>query len=227
MSPLRRLAMLVTVLVTALFATTSIAAPASQAETRVWAFLFASGECVGADALEVRGTHQGNGLAGYDFASGDTVAARGAPRRTAGVNPHPTDPNVSGGATNHRGRYQAGRDAAGEARLPGDWAVHHTTPQRLGRDGHSLATGIDIHHPTRLRGVPGSKTRRAGVPEDGPGGAHLDVLESSGRRRTTNVHGEIDHELTQFLETNPTRAQLDEFIAYQDWRWGHTFWEGK
>ncbi len=76
-SPLRRLAVLVTVLVTALFATTSIAAPASQAETRVWAFFFASGECVGADGLEVRGTHQGNEVAGYDFASDDTVAARG------------------------------------------------------------------------------------------------------------------------------------------------------
>ena len=77
MSGLQRLAVLVTVLVTTLFATTSMAAPTSQAETRVWEFLFASGECVGDCAPEVSGTHQGNDDCRYDFASGDTVAARG------------------------------------------------------------------------------------------------------------------------------------------------------
>ena len=79
MPRLQRLAVLVTVLVTTLLsATTSIASPTSQAETRVWAFLFAAPACVGEHALEVTETHQGNETCRYDFASGDSVAARGA-----------------------------------------------------------------------------------------------------------------------------------------------------
>lgn len=77
-SRLQRLALLLAVLVTALFVTTtSLASPASQAETRVWDFWCAAGGCVGAERLEVPGMRQGNELAAYDFASDSSVAAEG------------------------------------------------------------------------------------------------------------------------------------------------------
>jgi hypothetical protein len=35
----------------------------------------------------------------------------------------------------------------------------------------------------------------------------------------------MDRELSEFLLTNPTRKELDAFIDFQDWRWGHLYWE--
>jgi RHS repeat-associated protein len=148
-------------------------------------------------------------------------AEAGAPSRGgSGYQPlrgHPTDPNVPGGPSNYRGRFNAALDAEGQPRLPDSWDPHHTTPQRLrdpGNPQHDLARGIDMDHPSGLRGVAGSRE---------PGS--LTVREPSGRVRTTNPHQEMDYELTEFLKSNPTRQQLDAFTRYQDWRWGHLFWE--
>lgn len=138
--------------------------------------------------------------------------------RNGGVQPHPTDPNVPGGPNNPRGRYQAGLSASGKRRLPDNWDVHHTIPRRLERDGHPLAEGIDIHHPTHTRGVQGSSQKGCAT-----------ITDPDGTVRSTNTHKELDVELTRFLEDNPgaTQEELDEFIQYQDWRWGHAFWENR
>ena len=78
MSRLHRLVLLVAVLVTALFATTtSIASPASQAETRVWDFWCATQGCAGVERLEVPGMRRGNEGVRCDFASDSSVAAEG------------------------------------------------------------------------------------------------------------------------------------------------------
>jgi RHS repeat-associated protein len=129
---------------------------------------------------------------------------------------HPSDPDVPGGPENARGRFQAALDAEGQPRLPDDFDVHHTTPQRLlnpANPQHHLA-GQDIHHPSQLRGVPGS--RQPGT---------LEVSEPFGRVRSTNVHAEMDLEISEFLKTNPTQSEFDEFTRFMDWRWGHSFWE--
>jgi len=130
---------------------------------------------------------------------------------------HPNDPNIPGGAGNYRGRFNAALDAEGQPRLPDTWDPHHTTPQRLrdpGHPQHDLTRGVDIDHPSQVRGVQGSRE---------PGS--LSVRDPSGRVRSTNPHAEMDRELSEFLKTNPTPLQLNAFTRYQDWRWGHLYWE--
>jgi hypothetical protein len=130
---------------------------------------------------------------------------------------HPSDPNVRGGPGNYRGRFNAALAADGQPRLPADWDAHHTRPQQL-EDADSpnrrLVEGIDRHHPSQLRGVPGYRQ---------PGTVR--VTEPSGRIRTTNPHAEMDYEIEQFLKTEPTRTEFERFLKYIDWRWGHVFWE--
>lgn len=121
------------------------------------------------------------------------------------LRPHPTDPNVPGGAANYRGRYNAALDAEGQSRLPADWDVHHSVPQQL--RGDPRLQGIDIDAPSQMRGVPGYRQ---------PGAQ-------------TNVHSLMDQEWRQFQRSNPnaTRQELLNFRDYQDWRFQHTFWESQ
>ena len=119
--------------------------------------------------------------------------------------------------TNYRGPYNAALDAAGQRRLPDNWDVHHTTPQdweSADHELHHLAKGRDIHHPSQLRGVPGYNQ---------PG--TVTVIEASGLVRKGNAHSEIHREIEQFLVKPRSRAELDEFLKYLDWRWGHIYWE--
>ncbi|HKF56995.1 MAG TPA: hypothetical protein VKJ45_16170 [Blastocatellia bacterium] len=130
---------------------------------------------------------------------------------------HPSDPNVRGGPGNYRGRFNAALAADGQPRLPDDWDTHHTRPQQLedvDSPNRHLVEGIDRHHPSQLRGVPGYRQ---------PGTVR--VTEPSGRARTTNPHAEMDYEIEQFLKTEPTRTEFEQFLKYMDWRWGHVFWE--
>ncbi|MEE9356702.1 MAG: SpvB/TcaC N-terminal domain-containing protein [Methylococcaceae bacterium] len=136
---------------------------------------------------------------------------------------HPDDPNVHGG---YRGRYQA---AAGDdpdlvgGRLPGrespePWDVHHTYPQSLPDDSPIRLDVGDIHNPLHLRGVRGHR-QPGTLRVVSPGTPTFTPV------RWTNIHSELDLEIKNFLNTNPTPVQYRQFIEYQDWRWGHTFWE--
>src|SRR5215467_10080550 len=42
----------------------------------------------------------------------------------------------------------------------------------------------------------------------------LTVTEPSGRVRTTNPHAEMDYEIEQFLKTEPTRTDFEQFLKY-------------
>jgi hypothetical protein len=82
-----------------------------------------------------------------------------------------------------------------------------------------------VHDPTLVRGVPG---RQPIVDDAGaikPGGRNLEVREPSGRVRVTDVHAEIDREIRDFVRTNPTPQQYENFRQYLDWRWQSSYWE--
>lgn len=143
----------------------------------------------GADAARIVGDVPGNRL--HDLAGG--------------IPPHPADPNIPGGAGNYRGRYQAAAESEGLPRLPDDYDVHHSIPQRLRDDPR--VSDIDIDSPLETRGVRGYRQPGAG----------------------SNVHGHLDQEWARFLREHPnaTQGELLEFRNYLDWRFGHTYWENQ
>jgi hypothetical protein len=129
----------------------------------------------------------------------------GSAERASGYEPlnaHPDDVNVRGG---YRGRYQAALGHEGLPRTPDNWDAHHSIPQGL--RGEESVEGIDLDHPSELRGVRGYR-------QPGP---------------TTNVHSHITQEWDNFLADNPkaTREQILNFRDYLDWRYGFTYWESQ
>jgi RHS repeat-associated protein len=162
--------------------------------------------------VDVSSTLVASGATVYSHARSAVSASSGG----GGVRPHPNDPNIPGGPGNYRGRYQAGARAEGMSPLPENWDVHHMDPQRLVVQDHPLVRGVDVHNPTGLRGVPGY--RQPGT---------VTVTDASGHVRVTNVHAEIDVEIAEFLRRNPTSQEWTQYKRYLDWRWGHTYWEGR
>jgi RHS repeat-associated protein len=116
---------------------------------------------------------------------------------------HPSDPEIPGGSTNYRGRYNAALHAEGLARLPDSWDVHHSIPQQL--RGDPRIENVDIDSAPELRGVQGYRH---------PGAE-------------TNAHSVIDQEWRRFIRGNPnaTTEELLGFREYIDWRFQHVYWE--
>ncbi len=215
--------------------------PACGPETHIGAFAVPGASLIWAEAFSTPHTQRGRGAPWLEIAEGEHPAVwvhNARIRRPRGfgrsgytpLTPHPSDPMVSGGAINYRGRYQAAAGHTGIRRLPRDWDVHHTFPQQLRPTAHRLhriVRGRDIDSPTLTRGLIGDRYRK-GLFKVGPKRRlPLKVIEPSGRVRFTNPHKEIDREIAEFLKTNPSSGRFQEFRDYLDWRWQHVYWEAR
>jgi len=168
----------------------------------------------GQSAAEAYGSAAVGGIVGRSVSHGLRISITRFKRQSGYV---PLNPRFNDATLGYRERFNNALAEAGEPSLPRDWDMHHTIQQRMAQPSHPfhhIATGRDVHHPSRGRGVRGS--RQKGV---------LTVIDSSGRVRRTNPHAEMDREIREFLRRSPTQGQYDDYLDYLDWRWQHTFWE--